>query len=179
MASTRRDFLAWRRRWCCRRWTIHRAPAEAGRRSVPWETLRRRCCVVGAGYAGLAGALRPKQGGAKVVLLEAQDRPGGRSWMRALPDGGWVDLAGQWVGPIQDLLCAHPRNGRRDLPHARVRQIAHARSAVTMLSAFPAPTRSRRCSTHRGDVSTHRSRSAVDSPGRFTPRRHDLRGLAA
>ena len=36
-------------------------------------------CVVGAGYAGLAAALRLKQGGAKVIVLEARNRVGGRS----------------------------------------------------------------------------------------------------
>jgi NADPH-dependent 2,4-dienoyl-CoA reductase/sulfur reductase-like enzyme len=69
------------------------ARAEAGRRSVPWETLRRRC-LRGGGYAGLAGA-RLKHAGAKVVLLEAQDRPGAAPGRERSLTGGWIDLGGQ------------------------------------------------------------------------------------
>eukprot|EP01035_Chromulina_nebulosa_P045815 gene45815-62047_t len=59
-------------------------------------------CVVGAGYAGLAAAYRLKQAGAKVIVLEARNRVGGRSLTAPMKDGGWVDYGGQWVGPTQD-----------------------------------------------------------------------------
>jgi len=63
-------------------------------------------CVVGAGFAGLAAALRLKQAGRSVALLEARDRVGGRTFTETLPDGSWVDRGGAWVGPGQDRIYA-------------------------------------------------------------------------
>jgi len=63
-------------------------------------------CVVGAGFAGLAAALRLKQAGAGVVVLEARGQVGGRTWTARLKDGGWVDWGGQWVGSSQDRFYA-------------------------------------------------------------------------
>jgi monoamine oxidase len=63
-------------------------------------------CVVGAGFAGLAAALRLQQAGAHVVVLEARDRVGGRSFTVTMTDGAWVDLGAQWVGPPQDRFLA-------------------------------------------------------------------------
>jgi monoamine oxidase len=63
-------------------------------------------CVVGAGFAGLSAALRLKQAGARVVVLEARSQAGGRSWTVATKDGGWVDWGGQWVGSSQARFYA-------------------------------------------------------------------------
>ncbi|HEY2136248.1 MAG TPA: FAD-dependent oxidoreductase [Xanthobacteraceae bacterium] len=78
---------------------VQAAPAGRGR-------LRADVCVVGAGYAGLAAAYRLKQAGAKVIVLEARNRIGGRSLTAPVKDGGWIDLGGQWVGPTQDRFYA-------------------------------------------------------------------------
>jgi hypothetical protein len=48
-------------------------------------------CVVGAGFAGLTAALRLKQAGRSVALLEARDRVGGRTFTVTRDDGLWVD----------------------------------------------------------------------------------------
>jgi monoamine oxidase len=63
-------------------------------------------CVVGAGYAGLAAAWQLKKAGAKVIVLEARNRVGGRTLTGPLEGGGWIDYGGQWVGPTQDRFYA-------------------------------------------------------------------------
>lgn len=60
----------------------------------------RRLIVVGAGVAGLTAADAARCAGAEVVVLEARDRIGGRTWTVPLGPGA-VDLGGAWVhGPV-------------------------------------------------------------------------------
>jgi monoamine oxidase len=63
-------------------------------------------CVIGAGFAGLAAALRLKQAGRSVALLEARDRVGGRTFTELRADGTWIDRGGAWIGPGQDRIRA-------------------------------------------------------------------------
>lgn len=61
-------------------------------------------CVVGAGFSGLTAALRLKQRGCSVVVLEARDRIGGRTFTEVRGDGLYLDHGGTWIGPGQDAI---------------------------------------------------------------------------
>ncbi|MDW8052458.1 MAG: flavin monoamine oxidase family protein [Armatimonadota bacterium] len=62
--------------------------------------------VVGAGMAGLIAAYRLQQAGKAVLVLEARDRVGGRLLRHRIAEGYWIDLGGQWLGPMQDRAYA-------------------------------------------------------------------------
>ncbi|MGQ0826691.1 MAG: flavin monoamine oxidase family protein [Actinomycetota bacterium] len=64
-------------------------------------TLNTDVAIVGAGLAGLAAARHLRASGRSVVVLEARDRVGGRTFDRTLDDGIVVEVGGQWVGPGQ------------------------------------------------------------------------------
>ena len=63
-------------------------------------------CVVGAGFAGLAAARHLVRGGARVIVLEARQRVGGRTWNRDMPDGLTVSVGGTWLGVGQERMFA-------------------------------------------------------------------------
>ncbi len=61
--------------------------------------------IVGAGLSGLRAARRLVDAGRSVVVLEARDRVGGRTWTIDL-QGGAFDVGGQWLGPTQNRARA-------------------------------------------------------------------------
>ncbi len=61
--------------------------------------------VIGSGISGLAAAKWLKDNNlTKVLVLEARDRVGGRTYTKRDSKVDWVDLGGSYVGPTQDHL---------------------------------------------------------------------------
>ena len=54
--------------------------------------------VIGAGFAGVAAARDLTEAGHRVVVLEARDRIGGRTWYRQIPDTEvWAEYGGMFI----------------------------------------------------------------------------------
>ncbi|WP_338447390.1 phytoene desaturase [Pelagerythrobacter marensis] len=79
---------------------LHDAPAAAGA-PVPDRVDGKRACVIGAGFGGLALAIRLQSAGIATTVIEARDKPGGRAyyWERE----GFTFDAGPTV--ITDPAC--------------------------------------------------------------------------
>ena len=80
-----------------------REPAAAKEPAAPGET--RRACVIGAGFGGLALAIRLQSAGIATTVIEGRDKPGGRGyfWERTTPAGTFTFDAGPTV--ITDPAC--------------------------------------------------------------------------
>jgi monoamine oxidase len=61
--------------------------------------------VVGAGFAGLTAALRLRQAGKSVLVLEARNRVGGRALNASIPGGQITDRGAAFIGPTQDRIA--------------------------------------------------------------------------
>jgi putrescine oxidase len=81
--------------------------------------LRADVVVVGAGPAGLMAARTLSKAGEKVIVLEARDRVGGRTWSDHI-DGAFLEIGGQWVSPDQTELLGLLRElGKETYPRYR------------------------------------------------------------
>ncbi|MCE2998206.1 MAG: FAD-dependent oxidoreductase, partial [Flammeovirgaceae bacterium] len=54
--------------------------------------------VIGAGLSGLTAAQKLVEANKKVLVLEAQDRVGGRTWSQPIGGNDFIDVGGQWIG---------------------------------------------------------------------------------
>jgi len=80
--------------------------SDAPQPQQPQDPEQADVVVVGAGLAGLTAALRLRQGGRSVIVLEARERVGGRLLAAEIGDGEIVEVGGQWVGPTQERVLA-------------------------------------------------------------------------
>src|SRR3954447_16518371 len=62
--------------------------------------------VVGAGLAGLTTARQLVKQGKSVIVMEANNRVGGRTFSEDIGDGEIADLGGTFIGPTQDHIAA-------------------------------------------------------------------------
>jgi monoamine oxidase len=62
--------------------------------------------VVGAGLSGLSAARAIAGAGRSVIVLEARERVGGRTWNRPITGGSYIDAGAEFVGPTQDRIKA-------------------------------------------------------------------------
>ena len=61
--------------------------------------------VIGGGFAGITAARDLKKRGLNVLLLEARDRLGGRTWHQEI-NGFPVELGGTWIHWTQPFVWA-------------------------------------------------------------------------
>ncbi|MFC6635697.1 flavin monoamine oxidase family protein [Microbulbifer taiwanensis] len=62
--------------------------------------------IVGAGLAGLCAARDLDTAGLQVLVLEAQERVGGRTLTEHIDSSTFIDHGGQWVSPGQERIVA-------------------------------------------------------------------------
>jgi monoamine oxidase len=60
--------------------------------------------VVGAGFGGMVAAYRLSQQHHSVIVVDAMDRVGGRSWTTTLSDGTFLDIGAGWTGSAEQNI---------------------------------------------------------------------------
>jgi len=78
--------------------------AEAKKHKPKPRKRRADVIVVGAGLAGLTAARRVAAAGRSVIVIEARNRVGGRTFNHNLGRGRWSELGATFIGPTQDHI---------------------------------------------------------------------------
>jgi choline dehydrogenase-like flavoprotein len=95
-------------------------PTEAGRPRRGEARGDTDVVVIGAGFAGLVAARELGRVGLDVIVLEASDRVGGRTWTdRGL--GHDLELGGTWVHWVQPHTWAEMTRYGREITRSRGR----------------------------------------------------------
>lgn len=121
--------------------------------------------VVGAGLAGLTCAYRLAGAGVSVVVLEARERVGGRTFSPTLSNGEVCELGGEWIGDDQlairslaeelgvDLAPVGVVFGARDpLGGSPIETEAHLRLMAEVARRIDALTEAERAFMTAGDL---------------------------
>uniref|UniRef100_UPI00398EFC0A amine oxidase [flavin-containing]-like n=1 Tax=Pristiophorus japonicus TaxID=55135 RepID=UPI00398EFC0A len=72
--------------------------------TVKMSSGKQDVIIIGGGLSGLSAAKLLMEGGLKVMVLEARDRVGGRTYTVQGPEFQYVDLGGAYVGPTQNRI---------------------------------------------------------------------------
>ncbi len=90
--------------------TLARAGSAEARKTPKPHKRRADVIVVGAGLAGLTAARRVAAAGKSVIVIEARNRVGGRTFNHDLGRGRWSELGATFIGPTQDHIQALARD---------------------------------------------------------------------
>ncbi len=85
------------------------ASVAVGSHNVFGQARRAKTCVIiGSGLAGLSAALKLKNAGWNVTILEARNRIGGRVFSHTMPESGGLicELGAEWVGESHERIKA-------------------------------------------------------------------------
>jgi monoamine oxidase len=99
--------------------------------------------IIGAGMAGAAAAYRLRQAGIRVLVLEAQERLGGRAFSRPYQSeqgGALLEYGGSWITPYHTRIRAHVAElGLSLRPRAALHLRLAFRDGATAPSSFASP----------------------------------------
>lgn len=123
--ASRRDFL--RLAGATAAGSVFAANAGAAEKSARKE--KPNVVVVGGGFAGVTAARELAHAGARVLLLEARNRLGGRTFYTGFGDKK-VELGGTWIHYSQPHVWAEVT--RYDLPVAETPGVAHPERVMWM-----------------------------------------------